>query len=142
MSKENLEKIYIAVEYSYSYEGGDCLNCMYSGLDKYEVCEKCIRHAIKELETSFMEVDNLYTEYKIISISDPKAFTSDCMIKEAEIADTVAEVMGLDQSIYEEIKQREHTGYYVDVSDPKDISLRKQIIDYLKKAKRKGASND
>lgn len=135
MSKDLSNKIYIAVMYSWSYEGGGCLDCRYSSFDKYEVCKKCLEHAIEDLETSFMDFVDLYSEYKIISISDPTAFTSSYMIEEADNAKTVAKIMGLDKALLEAVEKREHTGYYVKKDDPKDVLLKEQIINYLKKVK-------
>ena len=135
MKKDLANKIYIAVAYSYSYEGGDCLDCMCSSFDKYEVCRKCLEYVIDELETSFLEFRYLYYEYKVISISDPRAFTSTHMIKEADSAKTVAEIMGLDRALCEAIEKRKHMGYYVVEDDPNDILLQEQIINYLKKVK-------
>lgn len=145
MNKELPNKIYIAVIFSWSYEGGNCLDCMYSSFDKYEVCRKCLEHAIKDLDTCFMDFVYLYSEYKIISISDPTAFTSSYMIEEADNAKTVAEIMGLDKALLEAVENREHTGYYVEKDDPKDVLLQKQITDYLTKVKEdmeKGEENE
>lgn len=132
-----MNKIYIVVRYSWSYEGGDCLDCMCSGFDKYEVCKKCLEHVIKSLEISFMNFIDLYNEYKVISISDPTAFTTSHMIEEQDSAKTVAEVMGLDNVLREAVGRRADmfSGYYVEKNNPNDILLQKQIINYLEKVK-------
>lgn len=130
------DKIYIVVNYSWSYEGGDCLDCLCSGLDKYEVCKKCLEDVIKSLEISFMDFIDLYNEYKVISISDPTDFTTSYMIEEQDSAKTVAEVMGLDNVLREAVGMRPPMrGYYVEKNDPNDILLQKQIINYLEKVK-------
>ena len=138
MSKDLPNKVYIAAIHSWSYEGGDCLNCMYSSFNKSEVCKKCLEHAIKDMEVSFLDFVDLYVELKIISISDSKDFTSDYMIKEADNAKTVAEIMGLDEALLEAVEKRKYTGYYVEKADPKDVLLQEQIINYLKKVKGEG----
>lgn len=131
-----MNKIYIVVRYTWSYEGGDCLDCMYSGLDKYEVCRKCLEYVIKSLEASFMDFVHLYDEYKVISISDPTAFITSHMIEEQDSAKAVAEVMGLDNVLREAVRKRNSMyGYYVEKNDPNDILLQKQIINYLEKMK-------
>lgn len=131
-----MNKIYIVVRYTWSYEGGDCLDCMCSGSDKYGVCKKCLEHVIKSLEISFMNFIDLYNEYKVISISDPTAFTTSHMIEEQDSAKTVAEVMGLDNVLREAVGKRNLiSGYYVEKDDPNDVLLQKQIINYLKKVK-------
>lgn len=135
MSKDLQNKIYIAVAYSWSFEGGDCFDFMYSSFDKYEVCKKCLEHAIRDLETSFLDFVELYSEPKIISISDSKDFTSDYIYKKRNSAKTVAEIMGLDKALCEAVKKRKHRGYYVEKDDPKDVLLQKQIINYLKNVK-------
>lgn len=135
MNKDLPNKIYIAATLSWSYEGGDCLNCMYSSFDKSEVCKKCLEYVIKSMEMDFETFVELYSEYKIISISDSTAFTSSHMINEVKNAKTVAEIMGLDKALHEAVEKREHTSYCVEKDDPEDVLLQKQIINYLKKVK-------
>lgn len=126
-----MSKIYIAVKSSWSSDGGDCIDCMYSSTDKYEICKKCIEHAVEELKSDFWGVAYLYTDYKVISVSDPEDFITDYMMKEEKVAETVATIMNLDRGIYEAIENREHAGYYIDKSDPEDILLRERIMNYM-----------
>ena len=135
MSKDLANKIYIVTMFSFSYEGGPCLDCLYSSFDKHEACRKILEYVIEDLADSFYEFVHLYDDYKVISISDPKSFTSAHMIKETDNAKTVAEIMGLDKALYEAIKKRRHMGYHVVEDDPEDNLLQEQIINYLKKVK-------